>query len=246
VPVELVCEFCDSEYSVKPSRADSSRFCSTNCKASWQSENNTGENHPNWSRKEVTCENCNETFEKLESRIERSDNNFCSDACRKDWWSEYCKEIDYSGIEHHNWGGGSVLVKCENCGEEVEVSQTRRDEYTNSFCSQKCYGEWLSENISGENHPQYKEDANNQINYRGAWKKQSSKARDRDGGCCHCDMSIKEHEEKYGFKPPVHHIERYKSFEEPKKANKLENLITLCCKHHRQVEEDNIEVGNNE
>jgi len=245
VPVELVCEFCGSSYEVKPSRKESSRFCSKECQYSWSSENITGENHHSYSRKEVNCSNCDKKFKKTDSQIERSKKHFCSESCRKEFWSDYCENMDYSGREHHNWSGGSIKTECNNCGKAIEISQGRNENYDKSFCSQDCYGIWLSKNKKGENHPLYKENSEDQINYRGSWKKKAEKSRNRDGGCIYCGMKIKEHEEVYGFKPPVHHIKRYESFEDAEKANKLKNLVTLCCEHHRKIEEGIIELPNN-
>lgn len=133
-------------------------------------------------------------------------------------------------------------VSCSFCSEIFYVNPSIEDR--SKFCSLDCFGKWRSKNIQGENHPRYKENSTDQINYRGGWKRASEKARQRDGGCVYCGMGTEEHEAKYGFKPPVHHKQRYKSFEDPYEANQLENLITLCCKHHRQIEEGEIETPN--
>lgn len=242
MPVELICEFCESEYSVKPSRKEVSRFCCADCRSKWLSENRTGEDHPSWSRKTIKCETCSEEFTKTKEKVERSENHFCCDDCRKEWWSGYCEDMDYSGSEHHNWSGGVVKVDCSYCCGVVEVHTNRNNAQENVFCSQECYGRWLSENITGENHPRYKEGSTGQINYRGSWNKASEKARLRDDGCVYCGISVEQHKDKYGFKPPVHHKKRYRDFEDPYEANKLENLVTLCCEHHRKVEEGKIEA----
>ena len=44
-------------------------------------------------------------------------------------------------------------VKCDNCGHEIKRTPATINKH--NFCNNKCYGEWRSKNIVGENHPQY-------------------------------------------------------------------------------------------
>lgn len=84
----------------------------------------------------VRCEQCGDEVETQPYRIERYDNIFCGDECS----TEYQK----SRLE----------IECCQCGEIFEVMKSRKD--TAKFCSQKCHGEWLSENNTGEANPNYK------------------------------------------------------------------------------------------
>lgn len=46
--VTINCETCDEEIQVRPSKVDTSRFCSQACMIEWRSEQFSGENHPRW------------------------------------------------------------------------------------------------------------------------------------------------------------------------------------------------------
>lgn len=42
------CEYCQDDYKVPPCRLARTKFCSEECKDEWTSENNVGENHPQY------------------------------------------------------------------------------------------------------------------------------------------------------------------------------------------------------
>lgn len=46
--VTLECDWCEEDFAVVPSLAETRRFCSRRCEASWKSKHQTGENHPRW------------------------------------------------------------------------------------------------------------------------------------------------------------------------------------------------------
>lgn len=86
-----------------------------------------------------------------------------------------------------------------------------------------------SEIYSGENSPTW---SGGKRHYQGNWLKQAKLCRDRDEHVCKiCGKT----EEENGKALDVHHIKKYKQFEDPKEANKLENLISLCHHCHRFV-----------
>lgn len=71
----------------------------------------------------------------------------------------------------------------------------------------------------------------------GQWEKQRKKALERDGYACRwCRTSESEHEEVCGRSLDVHHIIPYSSFDDPKKANVLGNLFTVCRSCHMALE----------
>lgn len=70
------------------------------------------------------------------------------------------------------------------------------------------------------------------------WYEQRRKAKNRDNHeCVKCGKTDEEHLEEYGWELEVHHIVPASSFQDYQKMNDLENLITLCRKHHRKYEE---------
>jgi predicted DNA-binding protein YlxM (UPF0122 family)/5-methylcytosine-specific restriction endonuclease McrA len=96
------------------------------------------------------------------------------------------------------------------------------------------------ERRSGKEHPLFKEDS---ISYYGMyWEEQKLKARKRDQCRCQwCGKTDAEHRREHGRVNHVHHIEKVSSFVEDgelneEKAHRLENLLTLCLKHHKKLE----------
>jgi endogenous inhibitor of DNA gyrase (YacG/DUF329 family) len=47
-----------------------------------------------------------------------------------------------------------ITLNCQECGKEFEVQAYRKE--SAKFCSRSCKGNWMSKNIVGENHPNYK------------------------------------------------------------------------------------------
>jgi len=226
MPVVLECEFCGEEYEVIPSRKDSSRFCSNNCKSKYQEESLTGSDNPCWRgghTETKDCEWCGEEYERRSDRIGR----FCSVSCRSSWQSE-----EMIGEDATNWKGGPVALECEFCEEKYEVKESESDK--SRFCSLSCMGLWKSENWRGDNCPNWEGGA--QKDYGPLWNKIREEVRNRDGGCEECGMSVEEHIYKYDRKPDVHHIVPISKFDDFDKANNKENLVTLCRDCHAKVE----------
>lgn len=51
---------------------------------------------------------------------------------------------------------GGVEITCDNCGETDSYPANQAD--SRRFCSIECKAEWQSENVAGENHPNWKGD----------------------------------------------------------------------------------------
>jgi endogenous inhibitor of DNA gyrase (YacG/DUF329 family)/transposase-like protein len=174
----------------------------------------------------IECELCGET-----KRVKHAnrDTRFCSNECANKWKSDA-----YSGAQHHNYAG-EVNFTCEWCG---QAETFRKSEAPERFCSQACMLEWRSTEYSGEGHPRWK---NNGRYYRGAnWHTQREKARERDNHKCQ-QCGKESGEESHD----VHHIIPFEEFDDHERANRLENLITLCKSCHQNVEWGNISVQSN-
>lgn len=78
--IEVKCEICNEIYKVIPSNKDSSRFCSQECRNSWQSKRMSNENHPNWKDSiDLTCNYCGKNYEVVPSN---KNSKFCSKDCQ--------------------------------------------------------------------------------------------------------------------------------------------------------------------
>jgi len=54
-----------------------------------------------------------------------------------------------------------IQKKCKNCGKTFLVGNYR--DQTAKFCSGRCYGDWLSANKRGEEHPSWQEGGRNRV-----------------------------------------------------------------------------------
>lgn len=132
----------------------------------------------------------------------------------KNYCSKECQAIDLKR---------EAVVVCEVCNEERVVSPPSS---ASRFCSKKC----MKEVFKGETHPCYKGGKNY---YGEDWNRMRRKARERDGHQCQVCGKDKS---DLGMHPHVHHVRPVKDFEDPNDAHYLENLITLCPKHHHMYE----------
>jgi len=63
---------------------------------------------------------------------------------------------------HHKKIHGESLaytVICDYCGSETQHKKTVAEQNEHNFCNNDCRGAWLSENVTGEDHPDYIEPA---------------------------------------------------------------------------------------
>jgi 5-methylcytosine-specific restriction endonuclease McrA len=93
--------------------------------------------------------------------------------------------------------------------------------------------DYRRENWQGPGHPRWKDGGGREKYYGSNWDEIRAKALNRDDHCC---VVCKKGEEELGMSPDVHHIMPLRRFDEPEDANFLENLVTLCKKHHGYVE----------
>jgi len=191
---------------------------------------------------EFTCHHCGETGKK--SQIDdRDDHQFCSTECYHEWRAE-----TLVGENSPMWEGRTVTVCCDSCGCSVEKAAIRLEQNERSFCSTKCHGDWLSENRTGSDAPQWKGGV--KINYGPNWQEQREKALKRDGNSCViCGMSNKEHRQTYDISLNVHHVQPAIEFLESEnridheRANRLDNLLTMCVQCHAEYEGIPIDTG---
>jgi HNH endonuclease len=205
--IVVQCETCKTDYEVWPYRKDTSRFCSSTCR----------DIAPRPSRitsEQRLCWYCGTTFatppchdrnkKRTEHRV------FCSRMC----YTSYTQ----------------VALPCEHCGAEFVVQRYRLDKAR--FCGLPCYGHWLSEHQTGENHPNWK--GGWEPYYGSDWYRQRDACRERDNYTCRaCGI----HSDDIGSQHmDVHHVVPYRL----SRDNSLGNLVTLCDPCHHAVESHKI------
>lgn len=47
------------------------------------------------------------------------------------------------------------IVKCDHCGTHITKTESKLHKSENNFCNYECMGNWMSENLIGENNPNY-------------------------------------------------------------------------------------------
>lgn len=90
----------------------------------------SGENHPNWNRVDLVCDNCGEIFQRQPNRI-RSELVFCSTSCR----NEYL----LTGENNPNWNPDLTDIDRQSLRTTDEYRQLisfvlERDDYTCQVC----------------------------------------------------------------------------------------------------------------
>ena len=93
-----------------------------------------------------TCEVC----EKVPSGKQR---RFCSQTCAGRAVGKTNK--GRTGEANPRWGGGPLLVVCEECGASFTVQRSQAERGRGRFCSKACMGKWRRREVHGEAHPRY-------------------------------------------------------------------------------------------
>lgn len=154
----------------------------------------------------VICEICKSNFKVKKYR--RNTARFCSSSCYG-----IHQSTSRLGI-----GRKRIIVQCDICGSDIEKQPSAVKAH--NFCGRQCFGLWRSSpKWCGENNPSW---LGGNSDYRGPnWKEQRAKALERDSNTCqHCGI--------FDIGLHVHHIKPYHLFDSYLKANRMENLISLC------------------
>lgn len=183
---------------------------------------NAGKNNGNWSdsRETAVCRICETRFDYYPSNKQGV---YCS----------RCVEQAVGLLPKNPARPARITTNCEQCGSILRIHEWRRARNSyRVFCSSACYGQWLSENIVGENHHQWK---GGSLDYGTGWWKARREALERDDyRCVRCEKTADELEQN----PDVHHIKPVREFENPEEAHTLTNLVSLCRSCHCLVESD--------
>lgn len=206
------CEYCGKEFHVDGRHKDK-KYCSEECKKLKNSkyECRINENGEKEYKNEYTCELCGKTYTNWNPRhyIRR----FCDNCLSKHKQDLFTNKI---------------TTTCGYCGKEIEVIPSRFYANKYCYCDVKCMAKHYSEIYSGENSPTWKGGINK--HYKGNWLHQARLCRERDNNCC--QICGKTYEENDNHNMDVHHIKKYRLFENPVEANNLDNLISLCHSCH--------------
>jgi 5-methylcytosine-specific restriction endonuclease McrA len=127
--ISKICDYCKSEF--KSNKKDS-RFCSSQCAGAFRLE-----------RIIHNCDECNDAFETVPSRIKKDKNLFCSKEC---WTKNLSKSM--SGELNRNYK--RAITNCHKCKKEMNVHLSRKNKNKYLFCSKECYVSGIGSTRIGE------------------------------------------------------------------------------------------------
>lgn len=182
-------------------------------------------------RIQKVCEICGDPF-KVKPSI--SDQRFCGQDCHGKYRSE-----KYVGKDHWNYKE-RVTVECHYCGDDETREQWYVETHERTFCGDECLGNWVSERLSGEDHPRWNGGANLVIEYYGPeWDDiRVDVIANQHGKCRVCTRQ----EPETGSTLEVHHIRPVRDFKDDDgmidwdSAHDKDNLCALCNKCHKRWE----------
>lgn len=221
VKSEFTCDCCEEVFKEYDCNREGHQnvFCSPECREEFKRENSDVD----WWH---TCDLCDDEFRRHPSVI--GDTQFCSQECHHNYIRENPDWLTW-------YKGGQKEVECSWCEKSIKRRPYQAEKEKEYFCSRECHGAWMSENWSGSASPNWK--GGYKPYYGPSWRTQRQKALDRDNFQCQdCGMGQDKHHEKHGKELEVHHKKPLRTFDDTSKANRLENLTTLCVKCHSKRE----------
>lgn len=120
--------------------------------------------------------------------------------------------------------------ECDGCGTTFERYPSKVTG-ERVFCTRECKDSWQRDALVGESNPAW---AGGTRSYRGpGFGARRREVRDRDNyRCQRCGVT----EDELGQELDVHHLRSITEFESWEKANRLDNLLSVCRGCHNAIE----------
>jgi len=172
---------------------------------------------------DIYCQECGDFYKTVYQSS--ADSYSVCDSCRSK-----VKSRRMSGDSNPMAGEGKVIeYECKYCGAHNECLQSSTDRGV--FCDATCRDKWLSEHHTGENHRMW--NGGKESYYGPNWEAQRQKCLQRDNYKCQsCGLD----DEDATISLNAHHIIPFKRFDDRQKANKVDNLVSLCLSCHNKWE----------
>lgn len=175
----------------------------------------------------VRCSFCSKSLERNRFRINKTEHHFCNRQCYANW--------------KYQQSNSSITLRCDNCGLELNLMPHETKRSKHHFCSMKCSSEWRVRHriFTGSKNPAW---CGGFDDYYGPnWQEQQRKVKERDNYTCQiCQATRLNNKNK---ELSVHHIISFDNFGYVPdqntnyiQANERSNLITLCMRCHRIIE----------
>lgn len=98
---------------------------------------------------DIPCAACGTMLKRDSYRVQKSANLFCDRRCYANWQSVHQRD------ENNHNPKIRVSVVCVTCGREFTKIPSHAKKVKQHFCNAQCFGQWVSENRSGPNNPQF-------------------------------------------------------------------------------------------
>jgi len=145
----------------------------------------------------------------------------------------------------HQQSSKQVTVPCSHCGDQVSLFESEANEKSEHFCDRDCYRDWLSSTQRTEgkwrqsDNPNWNGGVDDDSFYGQGWPRARKQTLERDNHTCQrCGDS----KDDLGQNPDVHHKRPVRTFDDPRDAHTLDNLICLCRACHLTVEREDVAI----
>lgn len=218
--IQKTCETCGAYYYCVRSQAHTSRFCSRGCYEIWW-----GKYQREKAIRLTYCKVCNQEMERYQGTLNAGRGVTCSEKCRRQLYSEL-----FRGEGSGKWVS-KIKVICVQCGVSKQVRPSKEKGFR--FCSKKCKGAWMSQNVSGPNSPLWKGEISDSVLARkrlmssSAYKEWRGIVYKRDKYTCrHCGKKGRGDLHAHHIQPVATH---------PESVFSVENGLTLCINCHTKL-----------
>jgi hypothetical protein len=219
------CDECGSQFYSEYEK----KYCSSECRE--QAVTFAGSENPNYDVGKGTteCVRCATEFEFYPSA---KPGLYCPTCVETEDWRN---PSSIEGEDRPMWSGGKLELDCAVCGDTVQRYPSHGTGDV-TLCGNECRYDWLSEEFTGEGHPNWK--GGDTGNYGPGWNRVRREALERDGyECVNCGATNSD----IGRNPDVHHIVPVRVFAatdgyEKTDAHQLANVVSLCVDCHRKAD----------
>lgn len=179
------------------------------------------------------CEWCGKEF-KMKRIVHEHRAKYCSVECRR---MSYAAKMKGENAANFKCGTRMKTLKkvCAMCGEEYSIDPAHYEE--SRFCGRKCFDNYRSLYMRGENAPGWKGGIaipRNTVMVRKEYQEWRKAVFERDGYTCQvCG-------DNRGGNLQAHHIKAYAEY--PELRHDVQNGITLCQNCHKKVHYEKLDI----
>lgn len=136
--IKKICKNCGKEFGIKPcqEKYGEGKYCSFNCRVEY--------------KRKIKLQNIKEKEERKKLREEK---RILKEKIKKEKRIKkfLLKMIEIEKkLKKHNKDIELKIVKCDNCGKEIQISSYKFKTHRRHFCNSKCYAKWKKKNSIGK------------------------------------------------------------------------------------------------